>query len=107
LVYKKKFSIFCSYNHTALDQGFEGLGPIVPQPNPEIVRLRVGKLSSRARIKGLPEFEILDDTPCAAPYSISNPDSSDKKNNDKKNDSYDNLHGFKPTPYFPKMIADR
>jgi hypothetical protein len=55
----------------------------------------------------LPEFEILDDTPCAAPYSISNPDSSDKKNNDKKNDSYDNLHGFKPTPYFPKMIADR
>lgn len=97
--YKIVFSILRSAHDTALDQGFQGLGPVVPHANPEILLLRIGEFSSRAGIKGLSSLKVLDDERCGAPYSMGNPDSGEDKNYYKKKNPYDNLNKFRHAPY--------
>jgi len=57
---------------TGLNERFQGLGPVIPQPKPEILGFCIRKVNCTTGVKGILPLKISYDKGRCAPYPVGN-----------------------------------
>ena len=89
------FICFRFSNDTALEQRFQCLGSIIPQPKPKMLGFRIGQVNCTTGVKGFSSLKILHDKGCCAPYPVGKSVSGQDIDNCQKDDTENDLDKFR------------